>query len=225
MKEAANKVKVKFHGNLGKRLKRKVWDLSIGSVQEALHAVNILSGKRLIKMMIKDSEKKLKYQIKVNDEPVETSGIDYENLATIGNTELCLKRKIKKIDIIPVLEGSGDDAKGVVMVIVAVMLIVAGVIVATDSPMLGQMMISAGVALLAGGVSILMAKSPKFDDFRNIDTENAPSYLFNGPVNAENEGGPVPLGYGRLLCGSQTIQVSMNVRQMKASELGTYRPS
>ena len=54
MKEAANKVKVKFHGNLGKRLKRKVWDLSIGSVQEALHAVNILSGKRLIKMMIKE---------------------------------------------------------------------------------------------------------------------------------------------------------------------------
>ena len=225
MKEAANKVKVKFHGNLGKRLKRKVWDLSIGSVQEALHAVNILSGKRLIKMMIKDSEKKLKYQIKVNDEPVETSGIDYENLATVNDTELCLKRKIKKIDIIPVLEGSGDDAKGVVMVIVAVMLIVAGIIVAPKSPMLGQMMISAGIALLAGGVSILMAKPPKFEDFRTIDTENAPSYLFNGPINSANEGGPVPLGYGRLLCGSQTIQVSLNVRQMKASELGTYRPS
>ena len=225
MKEAANKVKVKFHGNLGKRLKRKVWDLSIGSVQEALHAVNILSGKRLIKMMIKDSEKKLKYQIKVNDEPVETSGIDYENLATVNDTELCLKRKIKKIDIIPVLEGSGDDAKGVVMVIVAVMLIVAGIIVAPKSPMLGQMMISAGIALLAGGVSILMAKPPKFEYFRTIDTENAPSYLFNGPINSANEGGPVPLGYGRLLCGSQTIQVSLNVRQMKASELGTYRPS
>lgn len=226
MKEAANKVKVKFHGNLGKRLKRKVWDLSIGSVQEALHAVNILSGKRLIKMMIKDSEKKLKYQIKVNDEPVETSGIDYENLATVNDTELCLKRKIKKIDIIPVLEGSGDDAKGVVMVIVAVMLIVAGIYVSSQgNPVLGQMMISAGVALLAGGVSILMAKPPKFDDFRNIDTENAPSYLFSGPVNSANEGGPVPLGYGRLLCGSQTIQVSLSVRQMKASELGTYRPS
>ena len=226
MKEAANKVKVKFHGSLGKRLKRKVWDLSIGSVQEALHAVNILSGKRLIKMMIKDSEKKLKYQIKVNDEPVETSGIDYENLATVNDTELCLKRKIKKIDIIPVLEGSGDDTKGVVMVIVAVMLIVAGIYVSSQgNPLLGQMLISAGVALLAGGVSILMAKPPKFDDFRNIDTENAPSYLFSGPVNSANEGGPVPLGYGRLLCGSQTIQVSLSVRQMKASELGTYRPS
>jgi predicted phage tail protein len=226
MKEEVNKVKVRFHGNLGKRLRRKVWNLSIGSVQEALHAVNILSGKKLIKMMIKDSEKKLKYQIKVDDKPVETSGIDYENLATIGDTELCLKRKIKKIDIIPVLEGSGDDAKGVVMVIVAVMLIVGGIYVSSQgSPVLGQMMISAGVALLAGGVSILMAKPPKFDDFRNIDTENAPSYLFSGPVNSSNEGGPVPLGYGRLLCGSQTIQVSLSVRQMKASELGTYRPS
>ena len=223
MKEEVNKVKVRFHGNLGKRLRRKVWNLSIGSVQEALHAVNILSGKKLIKMMIKDSEKKLKYQIKVDDKPVETSGIDYENLATIGDTELCLKRKIKKIDIIPVLEGSGDDAKGVVMVIVAVMLIVGGM--TPGNPILGPMMISAGVALLAGGVSILMAKPPKFDDFRNIETANAPSYLFSGPVNSSNEGGPVPLGYGRLLCGSQTIQVSLNVRQMKSSELGTYRPS
>ena len=225
MKEAANKVKVKFHGSLGKRLKRKVWDLSIGSVHEALHAVNILSGKRLIKMMIKDSEKKLKYQIKVNGEPVETSGIDYENLATVNDTELCLKRKIKKIDIIPVLEGSGDDAKGYIMVVVAIILIIVGIYITPGNPIAGPMMISAGVALLAGGVSILMAKPPKFDDFRNIDTANAPSYLFSGPVNSENEGGPVPLGYGRLLCGSQTVQVSLNVRQMKASELGTYRPS
>lgn len=225
MKEEVNKVKVKFHGSLGKRLKRKVWDLSIGSVQEALHAVNILSGKKLIKMMIKDSEKKLKYQIKVNNKPVDTSGIDYENLDTVANTELCLKRKIKKIDIIPILEGSGDDAKGVLMVVVAILLIVGGMIVSAQSPMLGQMMISAGVALLAGGVSILMAKSPKLEDFRNIETANAPSYLFSGPVNSSNEGGPVPLGYGRLLCGSQTIQVSLNVRQMKASELGTYRPT
>tara|TARA_R110000751_G_scaffold6066_3_gene26545 strand:+ start:1983 stop:2660 length:678 start_codon:yes stop_codon:yes gene_type:complete len=225
MKEEVNKVKVRFHGNLGKRLRRKVWNLSIGSVQEALHAVNILSGKKLIKMMIKDSEKKLKYQIKVDDKPVETSGIDYENLATIGDTELCLKRKIKKIDIIPVLEGSGDDAKGYIMVMVAIMLIVAGIYLTPGNPILGPMMISAGVALLAGGVSILMAKPPKFDDFRNIETANAPSYLFSGPVNSSNEGGPVPLGYGRLLCGSQTIQVSLNVRQMKSSELGTYRPS
>jgi|TARA_R110000824_G_scaffold181108_1_gene361847 predicted phage tail protein len=225
MKEEVNKVKVRFHGNLGKRLRRKVWNLSIGSVQEALHAVNILSGKKLIKMMIKDSEKKLKYQIKVDDKPVETSGIDYENLATIGDTELCLKRKIKKIDIIPVLEGSGDDAKGYIMVMVAIILIVAGIYLTPGNPILGPMMISAGVALLAGGVSILMAKPPKFDDFRNIETANAPSYLFSGPVNSSNEGGPVPLGYGRLLCGSQTIQVSLNVRQMKSSELGTYRPS
>ena len=32
-----------------------------------------------------------------------------------------------------------------------------------------------------------------------------PSYTFNGPVNTVGEGGPVPIGYGRLIIGSQQI--------------------
>ena len=69
-----------------------------------------------------------------------------------------------------------------------------------------------------------MAKPPKFDDFREIEEgKKKVSYLFDGPTNAANEGGPVPVGYGRLIVGSQVIQTSQDIIQKKVEELGTFR--
>ena len=62
MNEEPNIVKIKFHGNLGKRLKRKNWDLAVSSVREAFRAVDVLSKRKLTKCLIKDTEKNLKYQ-------------------------------------------------------------------------------------------------------------------------------------------------------------------
>jgi predicted phage tail protein len=71
---------------------------------------------------------------------------------------------------------------------------------------------------------MLMSKSPEMPGPPEIgDVKKSQSYLFNGPVNSQREGVPVPLGYGRLLCGSQIIQSSRSVRQMTIAEIGTYR--
>ena len=223
MENNTNIAKVRFHGNLGKRLNKKNWDLSIDSVQEAFRAVDILSKRKLTKCFIEDDKKKLRYQIKVNNKAVDSSKIDYENLSTVYDTELCIKRKIESIDIIPLVEGSGSKIGGAIMTIVGIILVAVGVFMpSAASPLL----ISAGLTLIAGGVSMLLAKPPKFDDFREIEnTKKSSSYLFNGPTNTANEGGPVPIGYGRLIIGSQVIQTSINTRQMTVEELGTYRPS
>ena len=223
MENNTNIAKVRFHGNLGKRLNKKNWDLSIDSVQEAFRAVDILSKRKLTKCFIEDDKKKLRYQIKVNNKAVDSSKIDYENLSTVYDTELCIKRKIESIDIIPLVEGSGSKIGGAIMTIVGIILVAVGVFMpSAASPLL----ISAGLTLIAGGVSMLLAKPPKFDDFREIEnTKKSSSYLFSGPTNTANEGGPVPIGYGRLIIGSQVIQTSINTRQMTVEELGTYRPS
>ena len=49
--------------------------------------------------------------------------------------------------------------------------------------------------------------------FRKIDNGRGgtPSYLFDGPTNVVGEGGPVPVGYGRLLIGSTAIHGVMQV--------------
>ena len=223
MENNTNTAKVRFHGNLGKRLNKKNWDLSIDSVQEAFRAVDILSKRKLTKCFIEDDKKKLRYQIKVNNKAVDSSKIDYENLSTVYDTELCIKRKIESIDIIPLVEGSGSKIGGAIMTIVGIILVAVGVFTNVAG---GALFITAGLTLIAGGVSMLLAKPPKFDDFREIEnTKKSSSYLFSGPTNTANEGGPVPIGYGRLIIGSQVIQTSINTRQMTVEELGTYRPS
>tara|TARA_Y100000401_G_C8304267_1_gene215981 strand:- start:570 stop:1202 length:633 start_codon:yes stop_codon:yes gene_type:complete len=203
--------KVNFHGNLGKRLGRKSWNLSVSSVKEAFHAVNTLTERKLSKIFLADHEKRLRYQIKINNKPIDSSNINPDNIQTILDSELCINTKIETIDIIPLLEGSGNKVMGVIMTVVGVVLIASG-------------QVAAGLALLSAGASVLLAKPPKFDDFREIEEgKKKVSYLFDGPTNAANEGGPVPIGYGRLIVGSQVIQTSQDIIQKKIDELGTYR--
>ena len=203
--------KVNFHGNLGKRLGRKSWNLSISSVREAFHAVNTLTERKLSKIFLADHEKRLRYQVKINNKPIDSSNINPDNIQTILDSELCINTKIETIDIIPLLEGSGSKVMGVIMTVVGVVLIATG-------------NVAAGLALLSAGASVLLAKPPKFDDFREIEEgKKKVSYLFDGPTNAANEGGPVPIGYGRLIVGSQVIQTSQDVIQKTIDELGTYR--
>ena len=203
--------KVNFHGNLGKRLGKKSWKLAVSSVKEAFHAVNILTERKLSKVLLEDHEKRLKYQVKINNKPIDSSNFDINDLSTIFNSELYINTKIEKIDIIPLLEGSGNKVMGTIMAVVGVVLAIA-----TGNP--------AFLAMAAAGVSVMMAKPPKFDDFREIEEgKKKVSYLFDGPTNAANEGGPVPIGYGRLIVGSQVIQTSMEVIQKKTDELGTFR--
>ena len=70
----------------------------------------------------------------------------------------------------------------------------------------GSGMVMAGIGLMAAGISNLLTSMPEFDDFRQIEGGGRPSYLFSGPVNVIREGGPVFIGYGQLLVGSQVIQ-------------------
>ena len=202
--------KVNFHGNLGKRLGRRSWNLSVSSVREAFHAVNTLTEKKLSKIFLADHEKRLRYQIKINNKPIDSLNINPDNIRTVLDSELCINTKIETIDIIPLLEGSGSKVMGAIVAIVGIILI----------PATG----GASLALVAAGLSVMMAKPPKFDDFREIEEgKKKVSYLFDGPTNAANEGGPVPIGYGRLIVGSQVIQTSQDIIQKKVEELGTFR--
>ena len=54
-------------------------------------------------------------------------------------------------------------------------------------------------------------------------TQLANSYLFSGPVNVINEGGPVPIGYGRLIVGSQVIMSTYGTTKVLIREAGRVR--
>lgn len=110
-----------------------------------------------------------------------------------------------EVHITPVVEGSGRFGQ----IILGIVLIVVGVYF--NQPWLWQ----AGVGLVIGGVAQLLMPTPKIDDYTKADrAENQPNFVFNGAVNTYEQGGPVPLVYGRTKAGSVVISAGFTIEQI-----------
>jgi predicted phage tail protein len=73
-----------------------------------------------------------------------------------------------------------------------------------------------GLFAILSGMANLLAEPPDFEDFREIQQVNKrESYLFGGPINTYNPGGPVPVGYGRIMAGSLTVAYSQTNEDKK----------
>jgi predicted phage tail protein len=207
-----NIIEINLHGELGKTAGRKQWNLNVGSVAEALHAINAQTQDSIRKHLFKRENAYGKYKVLINEKKVEP-------ITDLKFNELTVQREdIKKVDIIPVLEGSFDFS------MVGIILGGVGMLFAT-TPM-GMM---TSLMLLTMGISNMLAKPPEMPEQRQIvnpssdPTALANSYLFSGPVNVINEGGPVPLGYGRLIVGSQVIMSAYDVRYVWIEDAGRVR--
>ena len=202
-----NLVKIKLHGHLGKAMKKRVWNLSVQSVSEAINAINALSNNKLKKRLAKDYRKNTKYNVLIDGRDfMYENSLDIKNPETIKSSELCLRSdQMKTIDLIPIIEGA--DGMNIFTIILAIVLIVAGLYVSMGNPELGYAMVMAGLGLLAAGISNLLSKAPKPGEI----SDSIGSYMFNGPQNTTKEGNPVPIGYGRLLVGSQIIAASYDI--------------
>lgn len=202
---------IKFHGDLGKSLPRDTWRLAVKTVGEAINAVE-QQTKILYKKLIENDQKNIRYRVLINGKDfVRDSEKDMESLEGVQSCELVMNRDIDTIDVIPVIEGAGDS--GIVETIIGAVLIVVGIILYTGGmPVLGTAFIMAGIGLMAAGIANLLTPMPEFDDFRQIEGGGRPSYLFTGPSNTIREGGPVFVGYGKLLIGSQVIQSSVETK-------------
>lgn len=69
-----------------------------------------------------------------------------------------------------------------------------------------------GVAILGVGALISSALRPKEQKEREQKDKN--SFLFDGPVNTIEQGGPVPLVYGRVRTGSIVISAGLAIEQV-----------
>jgi predicted phage tail protein len=179
--------KITFHGNLAEALGRKDWSLKVSSVSEALRAIDVLSKRRLSQVIFSNEKQNIKYKILTDDK----------------DSEMFLNKSMKSIDIVPVLEGAGDDAKDIALVAGGAMMFGMGL------HMENMMMMQIGAFAILTGMSNLLAENPEFEDFREMQqTNKKESYLFSGPINTYNPGGPVPVGYGRVMVGSLAIAYS-----------------
>ena len=207
--------KITFHGSLGEALDQKVFELKIDSVSEGLRAVDILTKRKLAKAVVNNEKQNVKYKILTDEKPLFSENID--DIEKVKNSEFFINKKYKTIDIVPVLEGAGEDAKDLTLVIGGGLLFGMGYVMENST----MMMIGAFAFLT--GMSNLLASPPEFEDFREIQqTNKKESFLFNGPVNTYNPGGPVPIGYGREMVGSLAIAYSHEHTDRKIWENGNF---
>lgn len=201
---------IKLHGVLGQQVGDK-WRLKVKSVGEAMHAIEIMSRHKLYKYLYENDKKGIRYKVLINGRLFKKPDKSFEkNIKNIKNSELCINRNsLKKIDVIPVIEGADSD---ILSIIAGAALIAVGVIFLATGFLapLGAPLILGGIGLVAAGVINLLSQPPTFDEFRDFK-ESRFSYLFDGPTNTTRVGNPVPVVYGELITGSQVISATFNL--------------
>ena len=69
--------------------------------------------------------------------------------------------------------------------------------------------------MLLGGVAQLLAPDVDSGDPQTYEKPEAKaSFLFNGPVNTAEQGGPVPLVYGRVITGSHVVSSGLSTEKI-----------
>lgn len=217
-----NLVEIHLHGNNWEGLPKQSWKLAVKSVSESLHAINTLTKNKLFAKLLENDKSNIKYEILINKNPcLFAEPPDINNPESLLNSELVMNHpNLKTIDIVPVIEGADAD---VGLIIAGIALIVVGFFV-PGTQGLGLMLlkgalIMGGIGLVAAGIINLLSTPPKLDDFKGVSKRG--SYMFDGPENTVGEGGPVPLVYGQLLVGSQTIATTYDISNQDASQLLT----
>ena len=211
-------IKIKLFGVLGEEVGSE-YNLAVKTLSAALNAIESLSNRKLYKFLQENDKKGIKYRVLLNGRDFIcdiNNPPDPNNLESITSSELCAKTKnLRTIDIVPVIEGSGSNGASIGTIIVGVILIIVGVILSIAGFGSGVPLILIGIGLLAAGVINLLTKPPELQEFKD---KQKTSYLFNGPENTINEGGPVPIGYGRLIVGSSVISASYDIGYFNADD-------
>lgn len=208
-------VKITLHGDLGEKI-GKEWILDVESVNEGINAIDILSENKLYKYLQQKEQAQSPYRVLINGEDFisEEKLDDIKKPENVRNSNLIIKiNNLKTIDIIPIIEGAGKIGNiifGVILIIVGIILFATGY-----GAGFGVLAITTGLGLIVTGVLGLLARPPDFEDPNGVGKS---SYLFNGPQNVVREGGPVPIGYGRLLLGSQVIAASYDIYDVSSVE-------
>jgi predicted phage tail protein len=215
-------VNIKLHGILGEQMGQSDWNLAVNSVGDAVRGIQC-NAKTFYSQLLENDRKNIKYRVLINEHDFATEeGKDPNTAEGLAASELIMKRKkIERIDIVPVLEGS--DVMDIFTIILGIVLIATGVgafgLGATLSSGMQAAYVLGGIGLVAAGVTNLLTEMPKFGDFREIEQGGGKAYLLGGPQNTIREGGPVFVGYGRLMVGSHVIQSALDTVDSPAEVL------
>lgn len=187
---------------------------------EAVRA--LIANKRGFKEAISKMEVRL-----LRSKPGVEQGMDLDiEMLSVGMSN-------SELHIIPVAAGSKQEG-GLGKAVLGIVLIAAVIITAGGaSPFaagafgaagayggLAGNILLGGFAMALGGVSMMLAPTPKPDD----GSAQKASFLFNGATNVASQGAAVPLVYGLMLTGSVVGSLSIQEEQINvpSTAVGPY---
>lgn len=189
-------------GELGKRFGRR-HEIDVRSPAEAIRALSA-NFPDFAGFVAKSTERNVGYRI--------LSGRDDVNLEQLHDPAA------RRITIAPVIMGAGGGSP-IGQILLGGALIAASFIPGLQGiALIGQMTLAQvafgiGVSLALGGVSQLISPPPKAE---GPQEQTPPSYVFDGAVNTQAQGQPVPIGYGRMIVGSAVISAGLTVDDIVA---------
>ncbi|MEN6621498.1 MAG: hypothetical protein ABFD50_08125 [Smithella sp.] len=143
---------------------------------------------------------------------------DLKNKKTVRNIDeqetLIRFGKDQELHIIPIVSGAGSGFRNALKIINGIAFIGVGLLFAAAGlAPVGLAFISIGVGLIAQGTAGLLTPAQRvtptaYDSREPADQRT--SFLFNGAVNKTEQGGPVPLVYGRIRAGSVVVSAGLS---------------
>lgn len=207
--------KIKLYGQLAKFVGVKVLEADVASAAEAV---------RFLIANFPELEKHM------SDQYYRVSVGQYD----ISLDELHDPAGQQEIKIIPVIGGAGGATgsilAGIGLIAISFLLPGAGIFGATSIfgaaeataglagvlTGIGTAFSLAGVSLILGGVSQLISPVPKVPQGAGSDNDPRKTYNFSGIQQSSRQGVPVPIVYGKTLCGSVVISAGIDTVQVKA---------
>lgn len=185
MAEFVEKLRVvRLYGILGTKFGRQ-HELVVNSPSEAVKALcSLIEG--FEKFLTEAKDRGLVFGVFINKKNLAKEEL---RTAAFGDDE---------IRIAPII--SGSKRAGLIQTIVGVVLLVASFFYPALLP--------TAIGMLAGGVAAMLAPQTKGLASRD-EVSNRPSYAFNGPVNTQAQGNPIPLLYGQMIVGSAVISAGI----------------
>lgn len=133
-----------------------------------------------------------------------------DNQEGLGRDDLTVPTGPQVIRFVPVVQGAKS---GFGQILVGIVLIVAAAYSGGSSyaflQAIAPTLQGIGVAMVIGGVSQLLASAPQVQGPSGLGNTKDKNYLFAGPANTISQGGPVPIGYGRLRVGGVVISAGI----------------
>ena len=155
---------------------------------------------------------KFKYSVKRRENYNVVTGEELATGEALDNETIKLQFHKGDFHICPALIGAKS---GVLQVVLGAVLFAVGAVLSVYGFGAGVPLMKIGAGLMLSGVAVMLTPVPQDSNYsEREDPDERASFLFDGAINTTEQGGAIPIVYGRMLVGSTIVSTSLDVQQV-----------